>query len=101
MALDLHALPGGVHLEEFGREVLAALHQGRELFLRALLLLPRGDVLQARQVNQQGSAAVVLPGLSKTEILYVDTGAIPNHLRVQVLVLILLTGSSGGGGQGG
>lgn len=88
MAVDLYALPSGVHLEGFGREVLATLHQGGELFLRALLLLPRGDVMQARQVDQQDLPPVVLSGVSKTEILYVDTGAIPNHLRVQVFVLI-------------
>lgn len=44
--------------------------------------------MQTRQVNQQDFPPVVLSRVSKTEILYVDTGAIPNHLRVQVLVLI-------------
>lgn len=88
MAVDLHALPSGLHLEGPGREVLATLHQGGKLFLRALVLLPRGDVLQTRQVNQQDFSPVVLSRLSKTEILYVDTGAISNHLRVQVFVLI-------------
>lgn len=88
MAVDLYALSRGVHLEGFGCEVLATLHQGGKLFLRAFLLLPRGDVLQARQVNQQDFPPVVLSRVSKTEILYVDTGAIPNHLRVQVFVLI-------------
>lgn len=68
------------------------------------MLLPRGDVLQTRQVNHQDFPPVVLSRLSKTEILYVDTGAIPNHLRVQVFVLILSkegSSSSGGGGGGG
>ncbi len=87
VAVDVHALSGAVHLEGPGRAFLAALHQGGQLFQRALLLLPRGHVMQAGQVGDQDPPAVVLPGLPAAEVLHVDIGAVPHHLRVQVLLL--------------
>lgn len=67
------------------------------MFQRAVLFLPRGDVLQTCQVDHQDFSPVVLSRVFKTEILYVDTGAIPNHLRVQVLLLSFSMGVVGSG----
>ena len=86
MAVGVLVLPGRVHVDRPGEQVLAAVRARGQLPEQKVVLGAGGDGVQARQLDPPDDTAMEVRAEERWTQVRVDTCAVPDHHRLQVLV---------------
>lgn len=88
MDVGLLVLSGRVHLDRPGQQILAAVSANWQLPEQAVMFCPGGDGVQTRELYQPEDTEVEMRAEEGAK-MRLDIGAVPDHYRVQMLLLKL------------
>lgn len=92
MAVGVLVLPGRVHVDRLGEPILAAVRAGGQLPEQKVVFGSGGDGVQTRELDPPDDTEMEVHAEERWAEVRVDTGAVPDHHRLQMLLFELEPG---------
>lgn len=89
MAVGLLILPGRVHLDRPGEQILAAVCASGQLPEQTVLFCSGGDGVQTCELYPPDDTEMEMRAEEGGAKMRLDTGAVPDHYRLQMLLFEL------------